>query len=758
MKKMLVFGAAVLCFFPLFSRVRTDLRANFTWDWEGPEAGIVWRLGIDPSNSNLALAATDGGHLWRTIDGNSWILIPEFRYSNPRVVLYTAPDTALAMKKDSLFYTPDGGNNWYPTSTQFFDIDGLSEQVSNIVYLSDHGFGDAHVLYRSTDRGLTWALIDTVFNHEKFFCIRYDPSNDSIIYYALRADQGSADTTVILKSTDMGTTWTRIFEQNSSFQNYGFSDIEVNPYNSDEIFACSGFEAPGTGPLYSSDGGNTWEYLIGAIVAGLILPFDVEFSDSDTVMVTNMFPPGIFMGVHYPAVGWQFFRVDSSVAFSDVEIGSGGTYYSGTTADGIYKSTNGGFSWSPANTNLRAHLAYSFSGENVTECVGRTLYTKSIYSTPIYKTTNGGLTWQKLFCPYAIINNAIEVYPGNPDIVYFGAFGGEFSITDTLFFEFFRSMDGGQTWTPMDTTVGSPTGPNFAHLSLWVSPTDSSRLVSLYLPNDTIPIIMRSVNSGADWDTVFFNAHFTSVTGTDTVFCAADTTLYVSFDKAASWQPLACHQQIFEMSYNPGNHLLYVIRATGSVDSLSSIDLSGSITNLAGMPGGFYSMSSPGGNNIYISTWTGGYLPLFIRSTDGGASYDVDTLDFLPVELRATTDEILLADIGSSFRRSTDALGVALDNKTTVSNFTLKIPQTIFSTSIKLECSLARSERIEVSVWSIDGRLVKTVHQGRCDQGTHTFVWDGSNEQGRIAPSGIYFVRMDVKGKSIPASKVIKVK
>jgi hypothetical protein len=356
-----------------------------------------------------------------------------------------------------------------------------------------------------------------------------------------------------------------------------------------------------------------------------------------------------------------------------------------------------------------------------------------------------------------MLNNAIEVYPGNPDIVFLGAFGGEFSLTDTLFFEFFRSMDGGVTWTPMDTTVGPPTGPNVAHLSLWVSPTDSSRLLSLYLPGDTIPVIMRSLNSGVDWDTVFTNAHFTSPAGTDTVFCAADTTLYVSFDKGASWQPLAYHQQIFEMSYNPENHLLYVIRSTASVDSLSSIDLSGTITDLAGMTGEYYSMRTPGGNSIYISTWTPAYLPLFIRSTDGGASYDVDTLDFLPVELRATTDEILLADIGSSFRRSTDALGIALDQKAPGSLFSVNIPQSVFSNSIRIEATLPRPEQITLSVWSIDGRRVKTIHRGMCSRGTHLFSWAGRNEHDHVVPSGIYFIRMDVNGESIAPAKVVKV-
>jgi photosystem II stability/assembly factor-like uncharacterized protein len=743
---------------PDFHLSQSGNRADFTWDWEGPEAGIVWNVAIDPSNNNLAFATSDGGHLWRTVDGASWILVQDFRYSSPRHVLYTAPDTALAVRGDSLFYTPDGGNNWYPSSAPFSDIDGLSEQVSNTVYLSHYGgIQETRVIHHSDDCGFTWTLVDTIFDHAKFHCIRFDPSNDSTIYYGVTATGGFVDTTEILKSTDMGASWLRIFNANTVFPVRGITDIEVNPYNPDEIFVCFGYEGIGLGPILSINGGNSWDWLPGALISGLAIPFDVEFSDSDTVIVTNLFPPGMFKGVNFPAIGWQFFRVDSTVAFTNVEIGSGGTYYSGTMGDGVYKSTNDGFTWSPVNTNLRAHFVASFAGENVSECTGSTFYTKSGYSSTLYKTTNGGLTWQKYLCPYLILSNSIELCRGNPDIVYIGGFGGEFSFADTLFFDFFRSTDGGQSWTPMDTIPMPTSGPDNAYYSLWVSPTDPSRLLAVYVPADTTPLLIRSSNSGADWDTVFHNAHNIHIAGTDTVFAGADSTLYVSFNRGTSWQPLSYNLQIYEMSYNPENQLLYVIRATASGDSLSSINLSGTLTNIQEMSGGVHCMSTPGANGIYLSFWLG-YLPLFVRSFDGGQTFDIDTLDFLPVELLATPSEILLADLGSSFRRSSDAIGISHDETTPIYPYSLKAAQSIFSTAIKFECTLPKSAPLAVSVWSIDGRLVKNVYQGICNQGTHVFWWNGRSDQGCIVPSGIYFVRMDAEGEHIPPLKIIKVK
>jgi hypothetical protein len=759
------FVSAFLPSLPPSARIETystsynQKRADFTWDWVGPETGVLWRVAVDPSNSNLAFAISDGGHLWRTVDGTSWILVSDFQYDSPNDVLYTAPNTALVVCRDTLFYTLDGGNNWFNSPYSFQDIDGLSEEVSSTIYLSDHmGLPEAHIIYRSADYGLNWTLVDTIFNHEKFHCITFDPSNDSIIYFGARYSGGTQDTTVILRTTDMGASWTRIFESTSAHPIFGIEDIEINPYNSDEIFVCSGFDAPGTGPLYTLDGGNTWDVLPGAIAAGLLIPYDVEFADSDTVIVANMYSPGIYMGIHFPAVGWQFFRPDSTVGSADVEICLGGTYYCTTAGDGIYKSTNYGFSWSGVNTNLRAHLGYSYFGENVTECAGRTLYTKSIYSTPLFKTTNGGLTWQRLYCPYSIINNSIELYPGNPDIVYIGGFGGEISLLDTLFYGFFRSMDGGQTWMPMDTIPMPSSNPGNGYFSLWVSPTDSSRLLSIYATSDTTQVCIRSSNAGADWDTIFPDVQKTRIAGTDTVFLVADTSLLISFDKGNNWQPLYSNIQIFEMSYNPENHLLYVIHGTGSGDSLGTIDLTGNLTNITGISGGFYNMRTPGGNDIYLSTWTGGYIPLFIRSPDGGQSFEIDTLSFLPVNLRATPNEILLADLGLSFRRSSDAIGITQQREVASHKYQLDIQSTLFSNSVGINLTVPKEQHVSITIWGIDGRLTRTITHTITPAGRYTYLWDGKDISGHSTPSGIYFIKVSAGGETIMSEKVIKVK
>lgn len=727
-------------------------RSDFTWDWIGPEGGIMWRVIIDPVNSNLGFAISDGGDLWRTVDGNTWLLVPDFLYRHPSCALYTSPDTAIVTVWNFLYNTVNGGDNWTENPQNFINIRGLSEKVSNIIYLADMDSPDVFI-YRSTDHGINWTVIDTLTNINDFYLIRYDPSNDSILYIGVTVPGSPDDTTMLLKSTDMGDSWISILQENDTLDFDEIDDIEVNPYDSNEIFACFGFGSPITGPFHSTDGGNTWSQVQGALDAFLLIPFDVEFADSDTVLVTNLYPPGIFKGVNFPAVSWQFFKTDSTVGFVEVEIGTGGTIYAASAGDGIYKSTTGGNSWFPVNTNLRAFLCYP-QFQAVSHFKDETLYASSIYSTPLFKTTNGGLTWQEFYYPDWIMKTAIELYPENPDIVYISGLGIKINLTDTLFFSFYRSTDGGQNWTPMDT-IPNPEGVN-SFSCLWVSPTDSSRLLGV-LPTGSTSYLLSSTNSGSDWDTTFSDV-FTMLRGTDTVFVGADTTLYVSFNKGQNWQPLAYNLWIREMSYNPENKLLYVVRFTPSGDSLSSIDLSGNLSNIADVSGSMHCMSTPGGNDIYLSFWLPSFYPLFIRSPDGGVSFEVDTLSFLPTLLRSSPNEILLADLGKSFRRSEDAVAVSLKRNRPSDNHNVKINRNIFTDHIEIRFTLQKRNYVDLTVWGVDGRFVKTIKNGNMKIGQNRLIWRGKNSKGNDVPSGIYFVKMQINGIPIFTGKVIKIK
>jgi hypothetical protein len=58
----------------------------------------------------------------------------------------------------------------------------------------------------------------------------------------------------------------------------------------------------------------------------------------------------------------------------------------------------------------------------------------------------------------------------------------------------------------------------------------------------------------------------------------------------------------------------------------------------------------------------------------------------------------------------------------------------------------AGGSHVSVSVFNLGGRLTRTLVDEDASAGVHTVVWDGTDEEGRRVPSGVYFYRIDAPG------------
>jgi hypothetical protein len=80
-----------------------------------------------------------------------------------------------------------------------------------------------------------------------------------------------------------------------------------------------------------------------------------------------------------------------------------------------------------------------------------------------------------------------------------------------------------------------------------------------------------------------------------------------------------------------------------------------------------------------------------------------------------------------------------------------------FNPSTTISFSLPRDMTVDLVVYSMQGRPVRRLLQGRRDAGTHQVVWDGTDEFGREVPSGIYLTRI-VTEDGVDARKVMLAK
>jgi hypothetical protein len=292
-------------------------------------------------------------------------------------------------------------------------------------------------ILKLTDGGQTWTnLAAQTFVGRSFNKLLIDPRNPSTLYAAIGAgfagiEGGSSPErgrNGIYKSTDAGVTWTNVLFVLGAGESFGASafDLEMDPTNSLLLYATIN-----TRGIYKTvDGGQTWVNLAGG------LPMD------------GFGRPEIAIARSNPNVLYA--------AFEDAK-----------TDDllSLFKSFDGGNTWN------RLGLPPISAFGNICQCD----YDNFIEIDPttpdvvyfggvsLYKSTNGGLSWTNMGHQSIGVHedaHALVFIPGHPNQFYLGTDGG-------IWF----SSDGGSTFVNRNTNLNitqfqsislHPTDPNMA--------------------------------------------------------------------------------------------------------------------------------------------------------------------------------------------------------------------------------------------------------------------------------------------------------
>ena len=182
--------------------------------------------------------------------------------------------------------TVNGGTTWNPIFDEqpVISIGAIELAPSNpdIIYVgtgeenprNNASFGDG--MYRSNDGGRTWTHIG-LEDSDRIARIRIDSRNPDVVYAcAMGHEWGPNEQRGVFKSTDGGKNWQRVLFKDTQT---GCSDIDVNPKNSNEIYAGMYTylrqawhlrSGGGETALYKSmDGGATWTKMTNGIPAML---------------------------------------------------------------------------------------------------------------------------------------------------------------------------------------------------------------------------------------------------------------------------------------------------------------------------------------------------------------------------------------------------------------------------------------------------------------------------------------------------------
>jgi len=335
------------------------------------------------------------------------------------------------------------------------DVSGVPGQPA-IYYMGTAGGG----AWKTTDGGMVWKPIFDKAHVASIGAIAVAQSNPNIVYIGTgdvsnvggAVNQGNG----MWKSTDAGATWQHIGLDDSRH----IGALWVDPKNADVVFvaALGHTYAPNAerGIFKTTDGGKTWRKVL--------------FVDDKTGAIDVAFAPD------NPQIGFAttwYHYVTPGMPFGGL-LGTGGA--------GIYKTTDGGETWTKVVIPQLEHAHLGRMGVAVAPGGKRVFAIVSERKEGgLYRSDDGGATWKKITQDARIQGNGyfsrVFLDPHNSDIVF---------VAQT---SLYRSTDGGVTF---ESYKGAPGGDD--NHALWIDPANSNYMIMGSDQGATV-----SIDGGKSW-------------------------------------------------------------------------------------------------------------------------------------------------------------------------------------------------------------------------------------------------------------------
>jgi photosystem II stability/assembly factor-like uncharacterized protein len=351
---------------------------------------------------------------------NPWVLVGPTNIGGRVSDIEMSPtsfDTIYAgIASGGVFKSIDGGTNWFPVFDETYTM-SIGDLVvdptnPNVIYVGTgevNGGGGSvtyggNGIYKSTDAGTTWNHLG-LETTESISRIVVDPSNPQEIFLGSMGKLfGKNFERGLYRSTNGGTSWeNKLIISDST----GCIDVAVNPIDPNIVYAAMwerirrpdrlSYGGPTSGLYRSTDGGETWAELTNGLPnnSPSIGRIGISISASS---------PNIIYAIYADNIG----------------------YFAG-----VYKSMNGGDSWTRTNdgtlSSLFSSYGWWFGNIRVDPLNPNNVFVMGL---DVYKTINGGSTWSYSSGSMHVDQHGMYIHPSNPNFIVAGNDGGVYKSTN----------------------------------------------------------------------------------------------------------------------------------------------------------------------------------------------------------------------------------------------------------------------------------------------------------------------------------------
>lgn len=251
-----------------------------------------------------------------------------------------------------------------------------------VIYTGTYGGG----VFKSVNGGLSWVATNTGLGDMNVTTLATDPASPSTIY-------AGTQTRGVFKSTNGGATWSAANNALPAFV----------PYLAIESSGSAVYAGTREGVFKTTDAGITWVPVNDGLTDRYLFSLEVDRTTPLTVYAGTS--SGVFKSVngggHWVAVYGQIYQGVSAIGIAPTapSIVYGGTVYVGPSPGivvggfGFLKSVNGGVSWAPANSDQTVGLAVSAIA--VDPRLAATVYAGT-FNAGVFRSTDGGTSWTAL--------------------------------------------------------------------------------------------------------------------------------------------------------------------------------------------------------------------------------------------------------------------------------------------------------------------------------------------------------------------------